>query len=97
VERISELETTLAVTSNYSSLLCSVLQLLVAANIVPSLLSHATLMTEEMHSSETQVLTRATQCEIPEDSILHSHCHKNLTSYIFIFCFGYTTKMKNMN
>jgi hypothetical protein len=33
------------------------------------------------HSSETSVLTRPTWLHIPEDSILHSHCHENLKSY----------------
>jgi hypothetical protein len=75
-------------TSNRSTLqrntilpLCNVLQLLVTAK-VPSALILVTLMIEAIRSSEISVLTRAAWHNIPEDNILHSHCHENLKSYV---------------
>jgi hypothetical protein len=47
-----------------------VLWLVVTANIVPSSLILVTLMMEAIRFSETLVLIRATQHNIPEDSIL---------------------------
>jgi hypothetical protein len=61
----------------------SVRRLLVAANIVPSSLIPVILMMEAQRSSETSVLTRAIQLNIPEDSILYSHRRGNLKFHIY--------------
>jgi hypothetical protein len=67
-ETISELGTTLAVTSRLLS--------------VPSLLILSTVKMEATHSCETSILTRPLQRHIQEDGILHSRRRENLKSYI---------------
>jgi hypothetical protein len=65
VTRFDELRTTLAVTSNLSTLF----RLLVTANVVPSSPIIVIGMMEAINSSETPVLTRATLHNIPEYGI----------------------------
>jgi hypothetical protein len=66
-----------------------VLQLLVTANIVPSLPILATPMKERIRSCETPVLTRARRRNIPVDGILHIHRRENLKSVKIWICIMY--------
>jgi hypothetical protein len=52
--------------------LCSMLQLLVTANIVPSSLILVTLMMEVIHSTKMSVLTRAIRHNFPAEGILQT-------------------------
>jgi hypothetical protein len=58
-----------------------VLWLLVTANVVSISPIIIILMMEAVLSPQTSVITRATQCNIPEDGIVRSHRREKLKSY----------------
>jgi hypothetical protein len=64
------------------TLLRSMFQLLLNANVVLSSPILVTSIMEVVLSSETSVLPRTTRHHIAEDGILHSHRSENLKSYI---------------
>jgi hypothetical protein len=89
MERISELGTALAVTSNRSTLrrntnymkriseLGTALAVTSKLLVVPSSLILSTFMMVPTRYSETLVLTEATRHHVPENGILHSHRREN--------------------
>jgi hypothetical protein len=85
----------LSFTKNAVFLDVRMLQLLITANVFPSLPILVILMMEAIHFCETSVLTKATLRNIREYGIFHSHCRENLK--YFIKPFGFKYKIAAMN
>jgi hypothetical protein len=73
---------------------CSMLRLLVTANVVPSSLIISTLMMEAIRSSETSVLTRTTRRHIPQDGILQALSSIQIRSNVSYFNSNWLTTKK---
>jgi hypothetical protein len=85
LERNSELGTTLATEVHCE--MCSVLQLLVTAN-VPSSLIRFTLMMEAINFFETLLLIRVTLLYMPEDGILYNNSSQvSLCKWVISFLY----------
>jgi hypothetical protein len=85
VTRISKIGKSLAVTSNH----CTLLHLLVTANVVPTLLIRVTLMMEGINCSEKSVLKRTLWHHIQEDFQLKTETESWMMSRIVVVMLMY--------
>jgi hypothetical protein len=91
VTRFGKLGTTVAVTNNRRTLQRN------ATNVVPSSPILVTPLKEALSSSETSVLTRNTQHNIPGDGILHSQRRENLKSYEYFNVCVFSPEARKQN
>jgi hypothetical protein len=95
VTRIGELGTALAVILYDTYFFAAFFgNYVVTGNVIPSSQILVALMKEELSFSETPVLSRATQCNIPEDGIFHSHRRGNLKSYNYVLVMSGSQSLK---